>query len=112
MAHIRVGMTEEHFVTLAEDIHIRFSIACISKTVLWTLTMAKEIVIAALAFKREGIAFVASEELLLTTAVHIGKTGIPYIAQTILGIDKVVTRIHIAIMFNDKSVTAHFTECA
>ena len=90
VAHVRIGVAEEHLVTLAKHIHIWFSVLCICKTVLGALAMAEEIVAAAFALHRKGIAFVASECLLFGAAVHRRKFLVHYVTQAVFGIDKVV----------------------
>ena len=83
-------MTEEHLVTLAQHIHVWFSVLRIAETVFRTLAMTEKEVVAALAFKRKGIALVAPEALLLATAVHCGKVALHDVSQPVFGIHKVV----------------------
>ena len=83
-------MTEEHLIPLAQHIHIGLTVPCIGETVLGALAMAEEVVVATLAFHGQGIAFVATEGLLLLAAVHVGKLSSHDVAEAVLGIDKVV----------------------
>ena len=85
-----VGVTEEHLVAVAQHVHIWLAVPGIGKTVLGALAMAKEVVTATLALHWQGIAFVATEGLLLLAAVHLGKLSCHDVAKAILGIDKVV----------------------
>ena len=87
---MRVGVTEEHLVTVAQHVHIWFSILGIGKAMFGALAMAKEIVVASLALHWQGVALVATECLLLGAAVHCGKFLLLYVAQAILGVDKMV----------------------
>ena len=77
---------------------------------LGALAVAQEIVIATFALQRQGITLVASEALLVFTAVHVGKLTCHDVAEAVLGIDEMVTRVDIAVVLHNHAVAAHLTE--
>ena len=103
-------MAEEHLVSLAQHIHIWLTVLRVAETVLGALAVAQEIVVASLALQRQGITLVASEALLVFTAVHVGKLTGHDIAEAVLGIDEMVTRVDIAIVFDDHAIAADLAE--
>ena len=66
--------------------------------------------VAAPAVRGQGVAFVGSEFLLAITPGHVTENSFIDVADPIVGVNIVVARKYIAVVFHDQSVAAGFGE--
>ncbi len=100
-------MLEETLVCLAEVVQARLAIGRAAEAVLGAPAVAGKQPLALAALRREAVAFSPSESPLPLAIHHRRDTLLPDIAQAILGEDKMVAAVHIAIVLNHGAVAAH-----
>ena len=92
----------------AQIVHAGLAVATFDESVFGTFPPTELEVVTTAALLGQGIALVHAKFFLHDRKCHITQMRLRDIAEPILGINKVVTRVHLTIMFNGKSFAAKF----
>ena len=112
LLHVGCGVLEEVLVSLTQCVESLLTASCGSKAVLGALASAGKEVVTLAAVAGQGIAFLDAEAEELGFALHVGKVLGAYVAESVFGVDEVVTHVHVAVVLHHESVSAGGAEGA
>ena len=99
-------MFEEPVIPLTQPVEPRFTVRSMEESILGTLPIAGEQVLALPALPRQRIVFGSSEVLLLLSIHHFHKTLLPNISEFVFRKNEMITGKDISIVFHHSGVTA------
>lgn len=95
-------MSEKGLESVTEMIQSRFAVGSRSKAVLGTTAIAGKSDITFLAHGRQGGLFIATKSDLLRCGDEVNQRGLVDVAEFVIGLNEMVARIKIAVMFKDE----------
>ena len=99
LEHIRISMLIKHVISTTECRQTSISVFGAVETMFRTLAVTDIGKLAGETSVRKCITFFKTELILLLRCGHLPERALRYIADKIFGVDKMVTRIDITIMF-------------
>ena len=103
--HGSVNVVKKILIAFAQVIQPRLAIRRCNKSILGTLPVAGEADVAFPAIGRQGIQLVLPKLLLFVRADEIDHVILLDVAEQVVGLDKMVTRVKVAVMLEGQSVT-------
>ena len=110
--HRSVDVVEERSVAAAEVVQPRFAVGREYETVLGALAVAGEPYVAAPAVLGQRIEFVLTEGSLLRRGDELDELGLHHIAEQVLRLDEVITRVEVAVVLECDGITTRASEDA